>query len=136
MKTRTVTIKLPADLVHAVQSMAIEREGTFGKIVEDLLVAHVAARKGAKKKSLVADHRLVFALQQLLFRDMAEAMDWHDLDQRLRRHGYFLKTTWGGMSLHTETSGQWLCNASDLGFSYATFLRRFGPGKPKGPQEE
>lgn len=135
MNSRTVTIDLPADLVLAVHDLATENEGTVGKIVEDLLVAHLATQKGAKKKTQTADERLVFALQKLLFRDMAEAEGWHDLDVRLRRHGYFLKIAWGGLSLHTETSGQWLCNASDLGFSYVTFLRRFGPGKPKNPRE-
>ncbi|MFK7878663.1 hypothetical protein [Roseobacter sp.] len=135
MNSRTVTIQLPADLMLAVHDLATEREGTVGKIIEDLLVTHLAAQNGSKKKTEAADQRLVFALQNLLFRDMAEASGWDDLDARLRRHGYYLKIAWGGLSLHTETSGQWLCNSSDLGFSYLTFLRRFGPGKPKGPRD-
>lgn len=136
MNSRTVSIQLPADLVLAVHDLATEQEGTVAKIVEDLLVAHLAARKGSKPKPEIADERLVFALQKLLFRDMAEAEGWDDLDNRLRRHGYFMKIAWGGLSLHTETSGQKLCNTADLGFSYVTFLRRFGPGKPKDPRTE
>lgn len=134
MNSRTVSIQLPADLALAVHDLATEQEGTVAKIVEDLLVAHLATHKGSKRKSEVVDQRLVFALQKLLFRDMAEARDWDDLDERLRRHGYFMKIAWGGLSLHTETSGQKLCNTADLGFSYVTFLRRFGPGKPKDPR--
>ncbi|WP_299401146.1 hypothetical protein [uncultured Roseobacter sp.] len=136
MNTRTVTIQLPSDLMLAVHDMATEQEGTVGKIVEDVLVAHVAAHKGNQRTPQITDERLIFALQKLLFRDMADATDWADLDERLRRHGYFLKIAWGGLSLHTETSGQKLCNTADLGFSYVTFLRRFGPGKPKNPREE
>lgn len=134
MNSRTVSIQLPADLALSVHDLATEQEGTVAKIVEDLLVAHLATHKGSKRKSEVVDQRLVFALQKLLFRDMAEARDWDDLDDRLRRHGYFMKIAWGGLSLHTETSGQKLCNTADLGFSYVTFLRRFGPGKPKDPR--
>ncbi|MBW4706601.1 hypothetical protein KX928_02265 [Roseobacter sp. YSTF-M11] len=136
MNKRTVTVQLPADLILAVHDLATEQEGTVAKIVEDLLVSHLATRKGARKKAEVVDERLIFALQKLLFRDMAEAEDWDDLDTRLRRHGYYLKIAWGGLSLHTETSGHKLCNTADLGFSYVTFLRRFGPGKPKDPRSE
>ncbi|WP_299825535.1 hypothetical protein [uncultured Roseobacter sp.] len=134
MNRRTVSIQLPADLALAVHDLATEQEGTVAKIVEDVLVAHLAAHKSSKKKSEIVDQRLIFALQKLLFRDMAEAENWDDLDVRMRRHGYFMRIAWGGLSLHTETSGQKLCNTADLGFSYVTFLRRFGPGKPKDPR--
>ncbi|WP_299780230.1 hypothetical protein [uncultured Roseobacter sp.] len=134
MNRRTVSIQLPADLALAVHDLATEQEGTVAKIVEDVLVAHLAAHKSSKKKSEIVDPRLIFALQKLLFRDMAEAENWDDLDVRMRRHGYFMRIAWGGLSLHTETSGQKLCNTADLGFSYVTFLRRFGPGKPKDPR--
>ena len=62
----------------------------------------------------------------------------HDLatEQKVTlAHGYYIEIAWGGLSLHTETSGQWLCNTTDLGFSHATFLRRFGPGKPRNPRQ-
>ncbi|GFE49219.1 hypothetical protein So717_09720 [Roseobacter cerasinus] len=135
MSRRTVSIQLPADLALAVHDLAVEQQGTVAKIVEDVLMAHLAAQEQVKKKSDAVDPRLVFALQKLLFRDMAEAKSWEDLDARLGRHGYFMRIAWGGLSLHTETSGQKLCNTAELGFSYATFLRRFGPGKPHDPRE-
>ena len=135
MNKRAVTVQLPSDLILAVHDLATEREGTVAKIIEELLTAHLAQRKQSAQKRDDPDERLVFALQKLLFRDMAEATGWRDLDARLRAHGYFMKVAWGGLSLHTETSGQRLCNTADLGFSYATFLRRFGPGKPGNPRE-
>lgn len=135
MNIRPVTVQLPSDLLLAVHDLATEQEGTVAKIVEGALREHLATRKGAFKPHSKADERLVFALQKLLFRDMAEASSWADLDSRLGSHGYFLKISLGGMSLHTETSGQRLCNSADLGFSYATFLRRFGPGRPGNPRE-
>lgn len=135
MNKSDVTLQLPAELVRAVHDLATEREDTVAKVVEGLLVEHLAEKKGAKGQPAPASDRLVFALQSLLFRDMAEATGWEDLDRRLRKHGYYLKIAWGGLTLHTETSGQKLCHAHDLGFSYGTFIRRFGPGKPKDPRE-
>jgi hypothetical protein len=135
MNRHAVTVQLPSDLLRAVHDLATEREGTVAAVVEGALMEYLSAIKGPMKTTTTVDHRLVFALQKLLFRDMAEATGWADLDARLGKHGYFLKIAWGGMSLHTETSGQKLCNSADLGFSYATFLRRFGPGKPRDPRE-
>lgn len=135
MNTRPVTVQLPSDLLLAVHDLATEQEGTVAKIVEGALLEHLANRKGAFKSQRPVNERLTFALQKLLFRDMAEATSWADLDERLVAHGYFLKISLGGMALHTETSGQRLCNSSELGFSYATFLRRFGPGRPRNPRE-
>lgn len=135
MNKRAVTLQLPSDLVRAVHDLATEREDTVAKVVEGLVAEHLTAKKGAKRKHFQASDRLVFALQKLLFRDMAEAKDWDDLDRRMRKHGYYLKIAWGGLSLHTETSGQKLCHTHDLGFSYGTFLRRFGPGKPRDPRD-
>ncbi len=135
MNKRSVTVQLPADLVMAVHDLATEQEDTIARLVESLVVDHLHSKKGAQQRPPPVSERLVFALQKLLFRDMAEATGWEDLDRRMRRHGYYLKIAWGGLSLHTETSGQKLCHTHDLGFSYGTFVRRFGPGKPKGPRE-
>jgi hypothetical protein len=135
MNKRVVSVELPADLFLAVHDLATEQEGTVANVVEDLLIAHLESRKSNRPKQCEPDEKLVFALQKLLFRDLADARDWEDLDLRLRRHGYFMKVAWGGLSLHTETSGQKLCNVHDLGFSYGQFIRRFGPGRPKDPSE-
>lgn len=130
-----MNLKLPAELVRAVQDLASAREDTVARVVEGLVAGQLATKEGIKSRPVRASERLVFALQNLLFRDMAEAKSWEDLDKRLRKHGYFLKITWGGLALFTETSGQKLCHTHDMGFSYGTFLRRFGPGKPKNPHD-
>lgn len=128
-------LELPADLMRAVHDLATEREGTVASVMASLLEAHLVSQKGSKTRPAPAPDRLIFALQKLLFRDMAEARDWADLDQRLSDHGYFLQITWGGLALHTQTSGKKICLTHDLGFSYGTFVRRFGPGKPKDPRD-
>ena len=135
MDKRDVTLQLTPELFLAMHDLATEQEDTVSQIVERLVAEHLSRRKGAKRPPKPTMDRLIFALQKLLFRDMAEASSWEDLNSRLRRHGYYLRIAWGGLSLHTETSGQKLCNTHDLGFSYGTFIRRFGPGKPKDPRE-
>ncbi len=135
MNKSVVSVQLPPDLFMAVHDLATEQEDTVSQVLEDLLAEHLVAKKGAKKRPPPASEKLIFALQNLLFRDMAEATDWEDLDRRMHKHGYYLKIAWGGLSLHTQTSGQKLCQTHHLGFSYGTFVRRFGPGKPKGPHD-
>jgi len=136
MKKSAVSVQLPADLMIAVHDLATEREYTISEVLEDMVSEHLARKTGSKKRPPPANEKLIFALQKLLFRDMAEAKSWEDLDRRMRKHGYFLRISWGGLTLHTETSGQKLCQTHHLGFSYGTFIRRFGPGKPKDPRED
>lgn len=135
MTKHAVTVRLSDDLFKTVHDLATEQEGTVADVVEGLVVEHLGSRKSDARQLPRAGDNLIFALQKLLFRDMAEADDWADLDRRLRKHGYYMKITWGGLALHTETSGKRVCHTHDLGFSYGTFVRRFGPGKPKDPRE-
>ncbi|XDA98555.1 hypothetical protein AB1M95_01240 [Sulfitobacter sp. LCG007] len=134
METQTVTLKLPMVLVQAARDIANQRNETVTKVVEDLLKRDLIGRVG-QKQSEERNQRLVFALQSLLVSDLDAATDWDDLSRRLARHGYWLKQSLGGLTLHTETSGRLLCFAADLGFGYRTFLRRFGPGAPKHPHD-
>ena len=135
MNKRAVTLELPPDLFFAVHELASEQQGTVSKVVEELVTEQLCRKKGVKTRPGPPNEKLVFALQTLLFRDMAEASGWRDLDARLRKHGHFLRISIGGLSLHTRTSGQKLCHTHDLGFSYGTFIRRFGPGKPSDPRD-
>ncbi|MDW4498311.1 DUF6364 family protein [Sulfitobacter sp. D35] len=134
MDTQTVTLKLPSSLVHAAKSIASQRNETIAKVVEDLLKRDLAGR-ATPKTSHHGNTRLVFALQTLLVSELDAATGWEDLSHRLARHGYWLKLSWGGLTLHTETSGRLLCLVTDLGFGYRTFLRRFGPGAPVHPHD-
>jgi hypothetical protein len=135
MNNRHVSVELPPDLLRAVHDLATENENTVSGVLQNLLADHLATKKGATHRINPTNEKLVFALQKLLFRDMAEAVSWADLDRRMHKHGYYLKIAWGGLSLHTCTSGHKVCHTHLLGFSYGTFVRRFGPGKPKDPHE-
>ena len=106
MNQRQISLELPPELLMAMHDLATEQEGTVSHVVQDLLTEHLASKKGARPAPAPTNEKLVMALQKLLFRDMAEATSWEDLDQRMRKHGYFLKIAWGGLSIHTETSGK------------------------------
>jgi hypothetical protein len=129
---QTVTLNLPIDLLRSAHAAAVDRDETVAKMVEALLTRELSERSGTGKTE-TANDRIIFALQGLLFRDMAEASSWDDLSDRLDRHGYWLKLTREGLILHTETNGSSLCNCADLGFGYVTFVRRFGAGVPRNP---
>ena len=128
-----VSFEIPSELFLSVHDLAAEKQGTISTVFEDLLVSYLQRFKTNSIDKPKYDDRLVMALQKLLFRDLAEADSWDDLNRRLASHGYFLKICLGGMALHTETSGQKLCNLHDLGFSYGQFVRRFGPDRVKDP---
>lgn len=129
---QTVTLKIPAALLQSAHAVAVSRDETVAKMVEELLVRELTHWDSTSKVPS-QDERLLFALQSLLFRDMAEASSWDDLSDRLEKHGYWLKLTREGLILHTETNARWLCNCDDLGFGYVTFVRRFGAGAPRDP---
>ncbi len=122
-----VSLELPSDLILSAHDLAAENQGTVSNVFQDLLEAHLQTKNSGSKEKTEKGDRLIMAAQKLLFRDLAHARDWDDLRDRLARHGYFLKVSLGGMSLHTETSGQKVCNLHELGFSYGQFVRRFGP---------
>lgn len=129
-----ISVELPSELFLAVHDLAAEKQGTVANVVEDLLTTHLSSRRNGANKWPKRNERLILALQKLLFRDLAEATTWDDLNQRLSRHGYYMSVALGGLSLYTETSGQKLCNLHDVGFSYGQFVRRFGPGRPRDPR--
>ena len=129
----TVTLKLPPRLLKDAARVAHGDDVTVGHLVRALLAREVARRlKPTDRK--VTDETLLAALQALLARDMAEAVDWEDLARRLARHGYELRPAGGGVVLHKSSCGTRVCKGSELGFAYKTLVDRFGvwmPGHPK-----
>lgn len=134
MPLETVTLKLPQTLLSDASRVASAQDVTIGHLVRQLLAKEVERRLNPKTPNR-ADEGLLAALQALLAKDIAEAADWHDLDTRLRPHGYCFRPAGGGIALHKTSCGSKLCKGSELGFSYLTLLRRFGcamPGHPHG----
>ncbi len=73
---------------------------------------------------------LLGPLRALLAVDLAKADGWDDLQERLARHGYTFRERGGGLALYCLNTAARLCKASDLGWSYADLMRRFGAAFP------
>ncbi|MFK7834622.1 MAG: hypothetical protein AB8B60_00245 [Sulfitobacter sp.] len=130
----TVTLKLPPKLLTDAARVASGQDVTIGHLVRVLLAKEVDRRLNPKTP-MRADEALLAALQALLARDMAEAMGWADLAARLRPHGYDLRPSGGGITLHKISCGTRVCKGSELGFAYRTLVERFRaamPGHPRG----
>lgn len=126
MELESVTLKLPRDLLSGAQRVATARDVTIGHMVRQLLKREVA-RQLSSKTDLAPDARLLAALQALLARDMADATGWDDMATRLRPHGYDLRAGGGGVVLYKTSCNTRVCKGSDIGFSYVSLVRRFGP---------
>lgn len=135
MELESVTLKLPRDLLSGAQRVASAREITIGHMVRQLLKREVARQLSTKRNEATYEH-LLAALQALLARDMAEALDWDDLAARLCPHGYDMREISGGVALYKTSCGTRVCKGSELGFSYAALCKRFGAEMPAHPTKK
>ncbi|MEZ5716528.1 MAG: hypothetical protein R3D85_16120 [Paracoccaceae bacterium] len=117
---------------RAIIAIARERDVTVGQILRDLVAQEIRRHQDARPSARM-DERLVAPLRARLAGDLAHAPDWDALQSALRRKGYDLRPAGGGLALHAHPSGDRVCKASDLGFSYSRLMHRIGapfPGHP------
>lgn len=119
----TVRFGLPAETLRALKMIAMSEDISVGQVVRDAIERDLFRRQRARKPDR-ADERLVAPLRALLADDFAYAKDWGDLNRRLATKGFIVIPAGGGIALH-KADGTRLCKGSDLGYSYATLLRRF-----------
>ncbi|MEQ6249720.1 hypothetical protein ABMC89_12575 [Sulfitobacter sp. HNIBRBA3233] len=131
MELESVTLKLPRDLLSGAQRVATARDVTIGHLVRVLLKREVERQLRVPKPR--PDQGLLAALQALLARDIAAAVDWADLAARLRPHGYEMRAKGGGLVLVKSSCGTQVCKASDIGFAYGDLVARFGVAMPGHP---
>lgn len=130
MDLESVTLKLPRELLSGAQRVATAREVTIGHMVRQLLKREVDRQLSSKDSGVVGEG-LISAVQALLARDMADASGWDDMAERLRPHGYALGPCDGGVALIKSSCGTRVCRGSELGFSYANLVKRFGSQMPQ-----
>jgi hypothetical protein len=117
-------IRLDPAVWDALHRIAAEEDVTIGQIIREAITRDLRRRAEAKTP-VRADERLVAPLRALLADDFAFAAGWGDLQSRLARKGYRLAEAGGGLVLQAVDSGERLCKASELGYSYSALLRRF-----------
>jgi hypothetical protein len=109
----------------ALEHCAAEEDVTIGQILRGAVDRDLRRRAQAKTSVVRADERLVGPLRALLADDFAYARGWDDLQARLAGKGYRLAEAGGGLILQTHATGDRVCKASELGYSYSALLRRF-----------
>ncbi|ABV94972.1 hypothetical protein Dshi_3239 [Dinoroseobacter shibae DFL 12 = DSM 16493] len=131
MADTRIEIRLPDPLRTAAETVASAEDISLGQLIRDALRAEIARRNRKHAKTPTrADERLLAPLRVLLANDLAEARGWEELQNRLRAKGYSLQEAGGGLALHSWPDGARQCKGSDLGYSYATLMRRFGQPFP------
>jgi hypothetical protein len=132
MELESVTLKLPRELLSGAQRVATAQEVTIGHMVRQLLKREVDRQLSSKDITTVSGG-LISAVQALLERDVADACNWDDLSHRLRPHGYVFRLNEGALVLFKTSCGTRICRGSELGFSYANLVKRFGQQMPEQP---
>ncbi|MGC1487136.1 MAG: hypothetical protein WA784_05025 [Albidovulum sp.] len=124
-----VALKLPEPTLAALQQIAATRDVSVGQVLRDF-IDHELRRLAEAKTPVRADERLVAPLRALLADDFAYAKGWDDLQSRLALKGYALREAGGGLALYDKTKNARLCKGSELGYGYASLMRKFGSPFP------
>ena len=125
---RTLSLHVSDVTLAALQAAAVDDDVTVGQILRDAIERELRRRAQAKTP-VRADERLVAPLRALLAYDFAYAKSWSDLMVRLAHKGFLLVESGGGLILKRQ-SGERLCKASELGYSYSRLLARFDTAFP------
>lgn len=123
-----MTLHLQPEMIAALKQAAYGDDATVGAVIRGAIKRDLYRRSRAKHAHR-ADERLVAPLRALLADDSGYASGWEELQSRLARKGYQLQEAGGGLALH-DLHGKRVCKGSDLGYSYARLMRRFGAPFP------
>ncbi len=118
------SLRLDPAVWSILERIAAVDDVSVGQIIRDAVNRDIRRRAEAKTP-VRADERLVAPLRALLADDLAYAQSWEDLQARLLVKGYRLAEAGGGLILQADATGDRLCKASELGYSYSALLRRF-----------
>lgn len=120
-----LAIKLDPTTLTTLQHIAAKSGSSPQQIVREAIKRDLFRRTRAKR-AVRTDERLVAPLRALLADDLAFAQNWDDLQARLKAKGYALREAGGGLALVEAPTGKRVAKASELGYSYARLMRRFG----------
>ncbi|WP_226779800.1 ribbon-helix-helix protein, CopG family [Oceaniglobus trochenteri] len=124
-----MTLKMPDEMVRALEEIAAREDVTPGQIVRDAIARDLRRRCSAKSDGR-SDEALVAPLRSLLADELAFSESWEALQSALARKGFTLREAGGGLVLYAIDSGARLCKGSELGYSHLTLARRFGQPFP------
>ena len=127
---KKIVLGLPPELADALEHLGGRDEMTIGDLARAALHNDLRRRKHARSLRL---EKTLAPLRFQLEEDVRDAVDWQDLQRRVRRKGYQFVRRGGGLSLH-DLNGDHICSAADLGHRHAQLMRQFGePIANNGP---
>lgn len=135
MKNEMVILRLPPDLLASLRMLAREAGVTPGQYLRDYVALRSAERTAphpVPKPGNTATAMLRDAIEDIL----DSATSWERLQASLVAQGFALRLKGLRLVLDAWPSGEEVCKASDLGFSYAALIDRLGPGEPPAPVAE
>ena len=124
---KQIVLGLPPELADALDHLCGRNEAAIGDILREALRNDLKRRTRARADRAA---RQLAPLRAKLTDDLDDAIDWYDLQSRLRRKGYQFVRQGGGLSLR-DLQDKHICNGSDLGYSHAQLTRRFGRQIPR-----
>lgn len=124
MNKENVTFSMPPEMRGELLRIARQDDVSPGQVLRALLNKEISRRRRARPP-VRADERLLAPLRARLAGDLAAAAGWDDLRTRIRGAGFDLREAGGGLAVHRWPTGERLCKASELGFSYGRLMRRF-----------
>jgi hypothetical protein len=114
--------------MDALQHIAGNDAASVGGLICDAVKRDLDSRIPAKA-AWKSDKQIVEHLRDLLSDDLADATDWSDLQMRLGRKGYKMRTAGGGLAVY-DSDGLRVCKGSDLGYGCTRLMRRFAAPFP------
>jgi hypothetical protein len=126
---QTLPLRLDPTTHAALQQAARDSQWRLEDVVQDAIRRELFRRTRAKK-AVRPDERLIAPLRALLADDFNYAIDWADLQNRLRQKGYMLQEAGAGLVVIRCDDGRKCAKASDLGHSYSRLMRRFSAPFP------
>jgi hypothetical protein len=115
MEMRDVTLRMPQAMVEAVRALVATQDVMPGQGVRHAITRELRRRSTPKTPNR-ADEALVASRQTFLAADIAQAINWPDLDRPLAAHAYRMMAAGSGCALFPN-KGRELCKGSELGTS-------------------
>ncbi|MEM7596961.1 MAG: hypothetical protein AAF382_04630 [Pseudomonadota bacterium] len=127
-----VDVKLQAELADAARRLARERDVTVSQLLRDLVTREIDMSRRIKSAQS-SENRSIEGLKSRLLSDFLQSTTWTDLKARLKKRGFCLVASGGGLALHDRETGRRICNTAQLGFEYSKLVKKMRarfPGHP------
>jgi hypothetical protein len=126
----SLRLDLPIDIQHALRAKA-RAVGIAPSVLAQAVLAEALLGPKDTSHAVVEPRQTLLApIRALLAADLSRAEGWDDLQTRLAVHGYIFRERGGGLALYCTRTAAHTCKASELGWSYADLMRRFGAPFP------